>query len=428
MRKFFPILCVVALAFSGAAAQSYEDLLLRQTTTASDQELPKLFEEKDLTQEALDEWQKKREVKLRERIAQGDALENALDPNQYRVGPGDVFQFNVWGVMQSQVPLAVNPEGKLAVPSVGEIEVSGRTLAEAKALVLEKAAPLYANSRISVSLAALRFFRVHIIGEVKFPGTYMAQAVDRVTELIAEAGGMTNWAWPREIEIRHDQGDTTIYDYSAFEREGDLSRVPFVNGGDVIFVPSVDLQKSVVTVQCDIKSGGLYQISAGEDLMPFLLRIRVVNNNTDVSGITVVRKSGNKGRDSLLKPFLSGGESPRTFPLRNQDRIIIPSGYVYVRGACRNPGAYPFVMNLTAKDYAGMAGADYQSGGMRGLKVYKPSTGKTLRGASTPVQAGDVVEVSQSLGNKLRDYGPILSAFGTMLMAGYYIGVFGDKK
>ena len=117
----------------------------------------------------------------------------------------------------------------------------------------------------------------------------------------------------------------------------------------------------------------------------------------------------------------------RPFPLKNQDRIIVPSTFVYVRGACRNPGAYPFIMNLTAKDYAGMAGGDYQSGGMKGVRVFRPSTGKTSKGAGIPVQAGDVVEVPQSLGNQLRDYGPILSAFGTMLMAAYYIGVFGKR-
>lgn len=428
MRKFCLILCLGMLAAEWAMAQSYEELLMRQTSGPSDQELPKLFGEKELTQEALDEWKKKREVRLRERIAQGDALENALDPEVYRVGPGDVFQFNVWGIMESQIPLVVDPEGKLAVPSVGEIEVSGKTLAEAKSLVLQKAASSYVNSRVSLSLAALKFFRVHVVGEVKFPGTYLVQSIDRVTELIAEAGGLTSWSWPREIEIRHEHGDTTIFDFYSFERQGELSEVPFVNSGDVIYVPSIDLQKAVVTLQSDMKSGGIYQISPGEDLMGFLLRIRVITNNSDVSGVTVIRQTGKKGKDSRLKPFGNRDQIALPFPLQNLDRIIVPSAYVYVRGACRNPGAYPFIMNLTAKDYAGMAGADYQAGGMRGLKVFHTMTGKTSKGAEARVQAGDVIQIPQSLGNQLRDYGPILSAFGTMMMAGYYIGVFGNKK
>ena len=426
MRIVRLILGLSVLTVTLSIAQSYEELLRRENTLPSDLELPKLFEEKELTQEELEEWKKKREIKLQERIARGDALENALDPDLYRIGPGDVFQFNVWGAMEIQIPLAVNPEGNLAIPSLGEIEVRGKTLAETQTLVLEKAASLYANSRVSLSLEALRFFRVHVVGEVKFPGTYTAQAVDRVTELIASAGGLTTWAWPREIEIRHDRGDTTVFDFFAFEREGDLSRVPFVNSGDVIFVPSIDLHKDVVTVHSDVKSGGLYQISPDEGLMPFLLRIRVVNNNSDVSGITVVRKSEG-GEDSWIKPFRNRGDVARPFPLLNQDRIIVPSAFVYVKGACRNPGAYPFIMNLTANDYAGMAGADYQSGRIKSVKIYHPSTGKTSRGAETQIRAGDVVEIPQSLGNQVRDWGPILSAFGTMMMAGYYIGVFGNR-
>jgi len=427
MRHVRLFLCFSMLAVTLSMAQSYEELIRRENTFPSGLELPKLFEEKELTQEELEGWRKKREIKLRERIAQGDALENALDADLYRIGPGDVFQFNVWGAMEIQIPLAVNPEGKLAIPSLGEIEVSGKTLAETQALILEKAADLYANSRVSLSLEALRFFRVHVVGEVKFPGTYTAQAVDRVTELIATAGGLTTWAWPREIEIRHDRGDTTVFDFYAFEREGDLSRIPFVNNGDVIFVPSIDLEKAVVTVQSDIKTGGLYQISANEALMPFLLRIRAVRNNSDVTGITVVRKTEEGGGDSWIRPFRNYGDVAKPFLLKHQDRIVIPSAFVYVKGACRNPGAYPFIMNLTAKDYAGMAGADYTSGNIKSVKIYDPTTGKTSRGAETPIRGGDVVEVPQSMGNQLRDWGPLLSAFGTMMMAAYYIGVFGNR-
>jgi hypothetical protein len=138
--------------------------------------------------------------------------------------------------------------------------------------------------------------------------------------------------------------------------------------------------------------------------MPFLLRIRVVNNNSDVSGITVVRKSEKEGGDSWLKPFGNPGDIARPFPLKNQDRIIVPSTFVYVRGACRNPGAYPFIMNLTAKDYAGML-RDYQSGGMKGVRIYHTLTGKTSKDQS-PSWRGR--RGSAAIGGAMpRDYGPI---------------------
>ena len=103
-----------------------------------------------------------------------------------------------------------------------------------------------------------------------------------------------------------------------------------------------------------------------EKLMTFLQRIRALKRNTDLTKIMVIRNDGNEA--NYLTPFENGENYKPDFILETDDRIILPSQYVYVKGAVRIPGAYPFVFNLTAKEYAGMAGGDFRSGNIKKVR------------------------------------------------------------
>ena len=62
----------------------------------------------------------------------GVALESPVDPNAYYVGPSDVIAVNFWMSPPQSYSLTVTPEGTLIIPTVGEVMVSGMTLASAK--------------------------------------------------------------------------------------------------------------------------------------------------------------------------------------------------------------------------------------------------------------------------------------------------------
>jgi protein involved in polysaccharide export with SLBB domain len=384
----------------------------------------KMFEKEKMTREEFEDLKRQKEMKLRERISQIEALEKAVDQKKYIVGPGDIFSFNIWGAMEMQLPISVSPEGKLPIPSVGEIEVDGKSLEEVQRIVLEQASSFYEKSKITCSLEALRFFRVHVVGEVKYPGTYIAQAVDRISELITEAGGETDWAWLRRIELRRCDGNIHYFDMSSFKQEGNLEQDIFVNGGDIIYIPPIDIQKNLVKVVGDHELGGVYQIFPDEKLLDFLQRVRAMDKNSDLSKILVLRNQSDSKEVDYIMPFANKDSTEYMLLLKGDDTIVIPSKYVFVKGAVRNPGAYPFVMNLTAKDYAGMAGGDFRSGGIKKVKVYHMYSGKTQKGPDVPVEPGDVVDLSQSWGFVFRDYATIVSAVASIVLTLKYIGVF----
>jgi protein involved in polysaccharide export with SLBB domain len=388
-----------------------------------------MFQKESPTREELETLRQEKELKIRTRMSQPGAIEKAVDPRRYLVGPGDGFSFNVWGAMETQQSVIVNPEGKLLIPSLGEISVDGESLEAVQLEVIEKAKPHYGNSRVTLTLESLRFFHVYVVGEVRFPGAIYACALDRVPDLIAEAGGVTDWAWTRKIELRRIDGGVCPIDLAAFEAKGDFDDQLYVRGGDVVYVPPVTSDSCAVTVEGDLQKAGLYAILPGEDLLDFLQRIRVLTRSTDLSEIAVLRQeAGQDGRKNPeeLRPLATRDFSTQSFALRNGDRIVLPCPYVYVKGTVASPGAYPYSMNLTAKDYAGMAGGDFHSGRITKVTVYHARTGKTESGPNVVVSPGDVVHLNITWNERFGSYLQILSIITSLIIAAKAAGFFGQ--
>ena len=88
----------------------------------------------------------------------------------------------------------------------------------------------------------------------------MANPTSRISELIREAGGISGWADKAHIELRKENGDTAIFNLSAFQATGDLSSDLFVHGGDVVFVPPIDMASPTVMVEGDFKRGAVITV------------------------------------------------------------------------------------------------------------------------------------------------------------------------
>ena len=62
----------------------------------------------------------------------GQALESAIDPKTYILGPGDGVYLDVYAAHYLDQDLTVTPEGRIIVPKTGQIDVAGLTMPEAE--------------------------------------------------------------------------------------------------------------------------------------------------------------------------------------------------------------------------------------------------------------------------------------------------------
>lgn len=393
---------------------------------------PLLDQEQEKYPTSFDKYYKQRSI-IRPQTLQ--VLEKELEASNYIIGPGDKFKANIIGDIETEYEFEVLPEGDVTISTIGAISVGGMTLKDAKEKILKKINEYYINSKININLTGLRRFRVYLTGHVNNPGTYFAQGTDRVSDVIETAQGITDWADETRIEVKHDAGDSTRIDLSRFYMSGDKYCNPFLQGGDVINVPSIDLTGGYVIVEgnAEIVSTlearevvtnrgmsnllGVFPLRKDETLYEFLKRIRALNRKSDLEHLEIVRDTTTI-KINLLRDIAEFQE----FKLKHRDKIFIPliQDKVYVKGEVQNPGGYPYLANYTAKDYVGQAGALESATDLDEIVVIKNTTGEQQLGGDTIVEKGDTILVPKRGREVLLDFlvtvTPMISLLATTLV------------
>ncbi|MFQ5633428.1 MAG: SLBB domain-containing protein [bacterium] len=332
-------------------------------------------------------------------------MESAIDPDTYIVGPGDVFNIELEGMDAYNANITISPEGKLILPTLGVYDVNGKSVTEVRRIVGEKASTKYIGGKIKVNLIGVRSIRVHVTGQVLEPGTYAAKAVFRVSDLITLAGGLNPWANARAVELRREEFATRIIDYNSFLTQGKLEENVLVQGGDIIYVPSVYSSKSNVQVEGRVQNPGLFAIHNDESAKEFLFRINALQQNSDMQNAVVIRRSEITGETEKLPLFQHTPGNGKSIALQPDDIIRIPAirDSVYVQGDCLRPGSYPFQAGWYARDYAGSAGPKDTAVSPNGIKVVRAASNQTLKGADVIIERGDTVIIPSNTRKKLGD-------------------------
>jgi protein involved in polysaccharide export with SLBB domain len=159
-----------------------------------------------------------------------------IDPKLYRVGPGDLIQVQLSGRVSRSWLVAVGPEGYLLIPGAGSVNVTGRTLADARAQITKIMETRFRGVDVEVRLARPRTFQIFLTGQVKSPGAALAIGSSRVSDVLIE-GTLFDNASRRRITVDHTDGTREIADLDVFTRIGDASLNPYLRDGDVVTVP-----------------------------------------------------------------------------------------------------------------------------------------------------------------------------------------------
>jgi polysaccharide export outer membrane protein len=122
----------------------------------------------------------------------------------YQLKAGDVISILVYGEEDlSFDKLLVGESGYISYPFVGEIKLSGLTLADLEARLIAGLKPDYLiDPKISVSIVEYRPF--YISGEVKDPGSFPYQPGITLHQAVSVAGGFTERASKSKIYVVHD--------------------------------------------------------------------------------------------------------------------------------------------------------------------------------------------------------------------------------
>ncbi|HEY9629231.1 MAG TPA: polysaccharide biosynthesis/export family protein [Coleofasciculaceae cyanobacterium] len=304
----------------------------------------------------------------------------ASGEDTYLLGAGDQIGLDIFDVPElsgANGRYTILVDGSINLPWVGRISLQGLSLEQASSKVTTAYAPYIRNPLITVNLLTARTLRISVVGEVKRPGSYIispagttnqilvgdaavagagaASQWPTVTQAIQSAGGITQLANLRQIQIRRPipNGSEQLIDLNLWEllRTGRISQDITLRDRDTLIIPKAETISSDealligsasfapatirVSVVGEVAEPGIVEVSPNTSLNQALLsaggfdkrrartsRVDLIRLNTDGTAV----------RRTVPIDLASGINEENNPSLRDGDTIIVGrSGITGVR-------------------------------------------------------------------------------------------------
>ena len=161
--------------------------------------------------------------------------------NDYIIGPSDVLAINVWKDTELSRIVLVRPDGKISLPLVGELEVSGLTALKVQELIAKKLDTYISKPQVTVIVTEVKSRTYTVLGKIAHPGSFELGKPTTVLEAIAISGGFQEFAKTNKIYIMRSMPDGSVtrlpFDYKKVIRGQDAEENVNLKSGDTIVVP-----------------------------------------------------------------------------------------------------------------------------------------------------------------------------------------------
>lgn len=270
---------------------------------------------------------------------------------EYVVGPGDGLSIDMWGSVSQRLQRAVDREGRVALPEVGSVQVSGRTLGEVQRMVQNVLRTQFRDVQADVSLSRLRTVRVYVVGDVQRPGAYDVSSLSTPLNAVYTAGGPTSRGSLRIL--RHMRGDQLLEQVDVYDLllHGVRANMQHIQPGDTILVPPLGPE---VTIEGMVRRPAIYELNGEKSLSDILELSGGVLPTGTLRVIDVDRLQAHQDR-SMLRLDLPEANNQEAvnkvlddFQIQDGDKIkispILPYSQktVYLEGHVFKPGKFAY--------------------------------------------------------------------------------------
>jgi polysaccharide export outer membrane protein len=131
------------------------------------------------------------------------------DFSKLQLAPGFLLSMDVFDTPEYSFDLRIDTVGNVNIPTVGSVHVGDMTLVEAatKIAAALRDGKILTDPQVNLNVEEYAGRDITVLGEVHSPGRIQMLAPRHLDDVIAMAGGETEYAG-KTIEIRHEEGVT----------------------------------------------------------------------------------------------------------------------------------------------------------------------------------------------------------------------------
>lgn len=272
---------------------------------------------------------------------------NIATPVNYRLGPGDQLQIEVWGASEANITQKVTPDGYISIPDVGPINVNGLTVQAATNKIKGKLSQIYSgmassnvnlSTNVKVSLGQIRTIQVNIMGEVVRPGTYALSSFSTVFHALYKAGGISQLGSLRNIRVVRGGKTVATVDVYDYILHGHSHSDIRLQEGDVIIASPYE---ALVLIKGKIKRPMYYEMKTSESIRTLINYAGGFSDDAYTTAITVNRNNAREKTLCTVDEMNYG-----IFKVKDGDVVSIGAildrydNRIEVKGAVYRPGYY----------------------------------------------------------------------------------------
>lgn len=168
-----------------------------------------------------------------------DLLGIASMDTDYRIGPHDLLEIEVFRVEEFSRTVRVNSRGSITLPLLGVINVMNLSSQELELDIAERLTQEFLQQpHVSVFIEEYASQRITVEGEVRKPGIFALTGRTTLLQAIALAEGLTDIADLDEVQLfrKLESGHTNSYILDIGEIRTGAAKDPIVLGNDIIVV------------------------------------------------------------------------------------------------------------------------------------------------------------------------------------------------
>jgi protein involved in polysaccharide export with SLBB domain len=282
-------------------------------------------------------------------------------PADYLLGVGDEVQLTLWGSVDADLRLTVDRSGRLVIPRVGPVMVSGIRYADLSEVIRNRVGQVFKNFQLSTSLGKLRSIRIYVTGFTAKPGAYTVSSLATLVTALSQAGGPSAAGSFRQIELRRNGRAVAEFDAYDLLLKGDKRSDRALQAEDVIHIGPVGSQ---VAILGSVNRATIAELKPGETLEDVLAMAGGFSAVADRSRVTIERLSERSDRrvaqvelPQQAKAPIGNGDVVRAF---SGVSATLPQHRQYkrirVEGEVARPGEYVLPPTSTLHDAIKAAG------------------------------------------------------------------------